>query len=118
MPAALGLQSRDEHLGHNRLTREEMEEIFGHRAIMPEETLLFAILEQSIADLTAQPRRNDTPRSKRKREALEKDALEWFNEGPTKIGKSLYLFSFVSICDNLDLNSEVIRKGIMQKYAA
>lgn len=86
-------------------TEEPLFEIIDQqrRALTPEQTLLLAMLEDAIL-CAARPVTNF------KQEELQRNALRWIKGDEYYAG---YLFSFRSVCEELDLDSSYIRKRIL-----
>ena len=80
---------------------------FGEPADLPERGLMVAMIEQAKNDFYGA---NDG--------RFVKDALTWLtakDPDPVKEGRG-WLYSFESICEQLDLDAETIRKGILNRY--
>ena len=75
--------------------------IFGSPSESPEKDLMVAIVTQAKLDLFHP--------NKRRSEM----ALAWFLETNVKLGDRPWLFSFQNICEQLDLDPEIIRWGIL-----
>lgn len=81
---------------------------FGGPTILPERELMVAVISQAKDDLYGADRGR-----------FEKDALAWFTEAKSldRAGRP-WLYSFESICEQLDLDVETIRRGILARYEA
>lgn len=86
---------------------EAVTAIFGEPADLPERTLMVAVIEQTKNDLYGANKGR-----------FVKDALAWFNTPsltPCR-GVQPWLLSFCSICEQLDLDADTIRRGILARY--
>ena len=82
---------------------------FGGPSTSPERELMVRMIEQAKDDLMGAEGGKHV-----------KDALEWFNTpSPTPCrGDRPWLYSFHSICEQLDLDIDTIRRGILARYEA
>ena len=76
--------------------------IFGGPGESPEKDLMVAIVTQAKLDLFHP--------NKRRSEM----ALVWFLETNVKLGDRPWLFSFQNICEQLDLDPDIVRRGILR----
>jgi len=93
------MQSAEDH--------EAVVATFGEPADSPERELMVAIISQAKNDLYGANGGR-----------FEKDALAWFNTPyitPCR-GVQPWLLSFCSICEQLDLDADTIRRGILAGY--
>ena len=75
----------------------------------PELRLMAAILEDAVASLTTDQRRCS---KRQRREHLE--TLRWINATNDKD----WVFSFANVCENLGIDSDYLREGLLRKVAA
>ena len=76
--------------------------IFGGPGESPEKDLMVVIVTQAKLDLFHP--------NKRRSEM----ALTWFLETNVKLGDRPWLFSFQNICEQLDLDPDIMRRGIFR----
>ncbi len=73
-----------------------------------EDVLMFAVLEQAIEDLLWT---NYDKHNKNQGLVFQQDAYAWF-----LAKEEDYLFSFISICDSLEINGPSLLTKLMKKY--
>jgi len=76
--------------------------IFGGHTESPEKDLMVVMIQQAKLDLFCS--------NKRRSEA----ALVWFLETNVKLGHRPWLFSFQNICEQLDLDPDIILRGLLK----
>ena len=78
--------------------------IFGGNAESPEKELMVAMIVDAKLDLFCP--------NKRRSEM----ALVWFLETNVKLGDQPWLFSFRNICEQLDLDPDIILRELLQQH--
>ena len=76
--------------------------IFGGNAESPEKELMVAVILDAKLDLFC---------SNKRRSEM---ALVWFLETNVKLGDQPWLFSFQNICEQLDLDPDIILQGLLK----
>lgn len=88
---------------------EAVSATFGGPADLPERDLMVHVIEQAKNDLYGANNGR-----------FVKDALTWLTKrdsDPVKAGRG-WMYSFESICEQLDLDADTIRRGILEPYEA